>query len=364
MTSLDQFEARRLDDATPEGRAAFLASAEYTAAYNEVLALGGDGGSTPTDRTAEQSEIGIFWGYDGRPGLGTPPRLYNQIVRTVAEQEGNTEAENARLFALVNIAMTDAGLTSWDDKYEQDFWRPILGIRGGDGDGNDQTVGDTDWTPLGAPASNPQAGEINFTPPFPAYTSGHATFGAAAFQMLARFYGTDDISFSFTSDEFNGVTVGSDDAVRPIATRTFDSFTDAKLENGESRIYLGIHWRFDADEGVATGDAVADYVFDSILVPGQVRGHHSGGHARGRMVGVARSPGAPAVEPSSPRPHSMPDPAEIETARIVTTRNIGVGVAQSQTVQTPIVYDKPGHRRMSTSHDAAIIDEVLIGLDE
>lgn len=264
VRTTDQFAARRLDDGTPAGRAEFLKSREYTAAYQEVSNLGG---ARSTKRTAEQTIIGVFWGYDGRPGLGTPPRLYNQIVRTIAIQQGNTEAENARLFALVNIAMADASLTCWDDKYDEDFWRPITAVRDGDQDGNPWTRGDSDWTPLGAPASNPYPGETNFTPPFPAYTSGHATIGAAAFQTLTRFYGRDDIAFSFTSDEFNGVTVGSDGKVRPVVTRSYDSFTQAKIENAQSRIYLGIHWAFDRDEGIRCGDRVANYVFDTILTP-------------------------------------------------------------------------------------------------
>jgi hypothetical protein len=278
VTSADQFAARKLDDGTPEGRAAFLASDEYTQAYNEVLALGGDGGiASPTERTTEQTEIGIYWAYDGRPGLGTPPRLYNQIVRTLAMQEGNSEAENARLFALVNIAMSDAGCTAWNNKYDDAFWRPIMGIRNGENDGNPETVGFANWTPLGAPASNPRPGETNFTPSFPAYTSGHATFGAATFQILTRFYGRDDISFSFTSDELNGITLDANGDVRPVVTRSFDSFTEAKLENAQSRIYLGIHWAFDRDDGIRTGDQAANYVYENILQP--ERGHgHSGNH--------------------------------------------------------------------------------------
>ena len=148
ISSLEDFPARQLDDGTPAGRAAFLQSEEYTRAYEEVMALGGDGDTTPTERTAEQTVIGIYWGYDGRPGLGTPPRLYNQIVRTIADKKDNTEAENARLFALVNIAMADAGLAAWNDKYDLAFWRPILGIRNGDADGNVETTGDADWRPL------------------------------------------------------------------------------------------------------------------------------------------------------------------------------------------------------------------------
>jgi hypothetical protein len=265
MPDVNNFPARSLDDASIEGRLAFLQSPEYTAAYNEVLAVGSDGISAPTERTEEQTIIGIYWGYDGRPGLGTPPRLYNQIVRQVASQEGNTVAENARLFALVNIAMADAGVASWNTKYHDAFWRPVMAVRSADDDGNDATIADADWTPLGAPASNPRPGETNFTPPFPAYTSGHATFGAAALEILERFYGRDDISFSFISDEFNGVTIGADGHVRPVVERTFGSFTQAKIENAQSRIYLGIHWRFDADEGIRQGDAVANFVFDHLL---------------------------------------------------------------------------------------------------
>ncbi len=267
LPDLNEFDARKLDDGTPAGRDAFMQSDEYTEAFDEVKALGGNGTTTPTERTAKQTQIGIFWAYDGRPGLGTPPREYNEIVRIIAAQRHNTEAQNARLFALVNVAMADAGLAAWDTKYAEAMWRPILGIRDGDADGNPLTDGDPNWTPLGAPASNPRPGEINFTPPFPAYTSGHASFGAAAFQVLTRFYGTDKIHFSFMSDEFNGHTRGADGKVRPVVVRSFNSLTQAKLENAESRIYLGIHWAFDRDEGVKQGDTVANYIFDHVLRP-------------------------------------------------------------------------------------------------
>src|SRR5206468_5788022 len=80
-----------------------LDSAAYAAAYQEVKALGGDGVSTPTTRTAEQTVIGTFWGYDGTPGLGTPPRLYNQIAQVIAKKRDNSEVQNARFFALINF---------------------------------------------------------------------------------------------------------------------------------------------------------------------------------------------------------------------------------------------------------------------
>ena len=249
-----------------------LTSPAYTAAYNEVKDFGGDGVITPTIRTPEQTEIGLFWAYDGSNLIGVPPRLYNQITRVVAIQEGNTEVENARLFALVNLAMADAGIVSWHTKYIYDFWRPIIGIRESDpgtgpsglGDGNPDTVGDTGWTPLGAPASNTVGGS-DFSPPFPAYSSGHATFGAAMFRILENFYGTDDIAFTFTSDELNGVTTDSQGNVRPLSPRSFNSFSEGADENALSRIFLGIHWIFDATSGVEQGTGVADEIFSNNL---------------------------------------------------------------------------------------------------
>jgi hypothetical protein len=267
LPSVDPFLPPPLDDASIGGRAAFLQSDKYTAAYAEVLALGGDGINSPTTRTEEQTQIGIFWEYDGRPGLGKPPRLYNQIIRVIAEQENNTVEQNARLFALANLAMADGGLCAWTRKYVDQFWRPVMGIRHANDTGNPNTPGDPNWTPLGAQPSNPFPGETIFTPPWPAYTSGHATFGGAVFKTLERFYGRDDISFTFISDEFNGITRGVDGKVRPIVARTYNSFSQAALENGQSRIYLGVHWGFDRDEGIKSGGNVANYVFDNVLQP-------------------------------------------------------------------------------------------------
>jgi hypothetical protein len=265
MNSVDDFQARHLDDDTVAGRAAFLQSDEYTRAYNEVKNYGGDGVTTPTLRTAEQTTIAKFWGYDGRPGLGTPPRLYNQIVQGIAIQQHNTEADNARLFALVNVAQADAAVASWNTKYDDAFWRPIMGVRNGALDGNANTTGDLNWTPLGAPASNPRPGDTNFTPPFPSYTSGHATLGGAVFETLRLFYGRNNIAFDVHSDEFNGVTKDADGTVRPEVVRHFTSFTQARNENAMSRIYLGIHWRFDATEGIAQGSRIADYAFHHVM---------------------------------------------------------------------------------------------------
>jgi hypothetical protein len=236
-------------------------------------------GSLPTNsarRTVDQTLIGIYWGYDGAHGIGTPPRLYNQIVREVAMNKPNpatnalnTPAENARLFALVNVAMADAGILAWDQKYIHNLWRPVVGIRehdvsmgpAGAGNNNIDNECQPDWLPLGAPSTNSTS--KNFTPNFPAYPSGHATFGAAAFHMTRLFYGVPagnrepDTLFqdlTFVSDEHNGVNKDNRGTVRARHARSFpDGLWHMIEENGRSRVYLGVHWVFDAFAVVGGG---------------------------------------------------------------------------------------------------------------
>ncbi|MBA2594162.1 MAG: chloroperoxidase [Pseudomonadota bacterium] len=223
-----------------------------------------------TRRTVDETLIGIYWGYDGAKGLGTPPRLYNQIVRVIAAARGNTVAQNARLFALVNVAMGDASILAWDQKYCHDFWRPVVGIRehdvslgpSGTGNNNIDDNSHTLWLPLGAPNTNSTA--KNFTPPFPAYPSGHATFGAAAFHMTRLFYGRplgdrapDDLldELTFVSEEFNGVNTDNKGTVRPRHVRNFPGgLWQAIEENGRSRVFLGVHWVFDSFAVTGSGN--------------------------------------------------------------------------------------------------------------
>src|SRR5207248_3782227 len=146
LTSAQQFRCPPPPDMTSDA---------YTTAYNEVKNLGGDVVNTPTQRTPEQTFIGTFWGYDGTPSLCAPPRLYNQITLQIADRSPLQPVELARLLALVNVAMAEAGFSAWESKYHYDFWRPIIGIRESDpgsgptgaGDGNPNTAGDITFHP-------------------------------------------------------------------------------------------------------------------------------------------------------------------------------------------------------------------------
>lgn len=248
INSGSQFRASNIVGSTPASRLIYLNSTQYINEYNEVKSIGS---KISNVRTSDQTEIGLFWAYDGGPKVGVPSRLYNQIIRVIAIKQKNTLEENAKLLALTNYAMADALIAAWDTKYFYNLWRPIVGIR----EGTDLTPADPNWLPLGSPADN--AG-TDFTPPFPAYVSGHSVLGSATFESLRLFYKTDRISFKFQSDEFNGETVDSNTGQpRPKRTRKYQSFTQAEMENYFSRIYIGVHWRIDQEGGKIMGRQVA-----------------------------------------------------------------------------------------------------------
>jgi len=206
-----------------------LGSAKYLGDLNEVKALGAAVGST---RTPDQSLIALFWA-DGA-GTETPPGHWNSIAQDVGAALHNTMEQNARLFALVNIAMADAGICAWDAKYTYDFWRPVTAIR--------NTV-DPTWS------------SFIVTPPFPDYVSGHSTFSGAASTVLAMFYGTDNIAF-FTGSDF-----------LPGATRHFTSFSAAASEAAISRLYGGIHFRSANEDGRTSGVGIGEWTFTHYMKP-------------------------------------------------------------------------------------------------
>ncbi|MDB9489241.1 phosphatase PAP2 family protein [Dolichospermum circinale CS-534/05] len=228
LTSGDQFR--------PDGTPA-LNSAEYTTEFNQVKDLGS---KNSTNRTAEQSQIAKFWA-DGS-GTFTPPGHWNQIAQNVAATKGNSLVDNARVFALLNISLADAGIAAWDAKYTYNFWRPITAIQNADSDGNANTIADATWTPLLT------------TPPFPEYISGHSTFSGAAETILTGLLGNN---VSFTTNSLG----------TPGIYRTFSNFTNAANEAGISRIYGGIHFNSANVEGLATGRSVGNYVLENLLAP-------------------------------------------------------------------------------------------------
>lgn len=214
-----------------------------------------------TDRRSLKEEfIGIYWGYDGSQEIGTPPRLYMQVVLTIldgvqARQPGRlSELDEIMIIAAIAVAMADAGIEAWHFKYSPDhmMWRPVVGIRQAE---NGNGSRDPNWLPLGLPATN--TSKLAGTPNFPAYPSGHATFGAAAFQLLRLFLvdkgvsrflsnGLDDMKFTFVSDEFNGRNKEPRDGKpRDLVSATFGSLWEAIIKNSISRVFLGVHWQFD-----------------------------------------------------------------------------------------------------------------------
>jgi hypothetical protein len=219
-----------------------LDSARYAEEFAEMKALGAAVGSS---RTPEQDQIALFWA-DGA-GTETPPGHWNSIAQIVATARGNTLSQNARLFALLNIAMADAAICAWDAKYYFHQWRPVTAIRNGDNDGNPDTIGDATWS------------SFITTPPFPDYISGHSTFSAAASTVLAMFYGTDAIAFTTGSDFLPGVT------------RSFASFSAAANEAALSRLYGGIHCRSGNEAGVAAGIEIGDWAFTHAMQPKENR---------------------------------------------------------------------------------------------
>src|SRR5213082_632625 len=212
-----------------------LDSQQYAADYNEVKELGAAVDST---RTEEQTQIALFWA-DGA-GTETPPGHWNSIAQIIADARGNTLEENARLFALLNIAMGDAAICAWDAKYEFHFWRPVTAIA----------------------FAEPQLNWMSFivTAPFPDYVSGHSTFSGAAATVLALFYGTEDLPFTIGSDFLPGVY------------RSFATCLDAAQEAAVSRLYGGIHFRSSNEDGLRAGISIGEWTNSNYLQP---KGNHS-----------------------------------------------------------------------------------------
>jgi hypothetical protein len=227
------FVLRHNDQFAPEGPPR-LSGKRYARDYNEMKALGEKNSAI---RSAEQSSIARFW-YEGATAG------WNRIARNVLNTRRLDAWNGARLLAIMNLAQADGVIASFDTKYTFNFWRPITAIRAGNTDGNDGTIADPGWE--------------NFlnTPAIPDYTSTHAVLGAAAAEVFRRFFEDDDVPFTTTSGApFAGIT------------RSFSSFSEAARENGESRIYAGIHFRSAVNDGIKHGKKIGAFAFTHVLRP-------------------------------------------------------------------------------------------------
>ncbi|MCB2409232.1 vanadium-dependent haloperoxidase [Hymenobacter lucidus] len=232
-----------------------LASTLYADQVNEVKNKGAAHHST---RKEEETEIAFFWANDLN-GTSKPPGQLYTITQDVAKQQGilqgvNGLLETARLFAMVGTAMVNASVVAWYAKYFHPdtkgplrLWRPETAIQRATDDGNPGTAADPAWQPLSAMING-----TRFSPNFPAYVSGHACFGAAHAAAMQAFFGTDTIPFTATTEDPHALR--DENGIR--RTRSFLSFKKAALENGRSRVYLGVHYQFDAVGGYEIGTAV------------------------------------------------------------------------------------------------------------
>jgi hypothetical protein len=220
-------------------------SRKYTADFEEVKALGGDGVITPTARTAEQTEIGRFW-------IESSPLAWNRLARDVATGQGLDAWESARLFGLLNLALADGYIASWRAKFEYRFWRPVTAIQMADTDGNPNTGADPTWTPL------------QLTYPMPDHDSAHSVQGGAAAEVLKQFFGRDDIAFSACSLTLPAGSRCTDPV--PVL-RSYGSFSEAAAENAESRILIGIHFRRAVEEGIQHGRKIGKRTVKLFLRP-------------------------------------------------------------------------------------------------
>jgi len=211
-----------------------LASDAYGDAFNQIKSLGI---ANSTTATADEALTGRFWN-------GAIQNYWNEIAQTLSQARGLSTAQNARLFALLNLSFADDVIAFYDAKYTYNFWRAVTAIRAGDADNNPETVADPNWLP-----------EVGKTAPDPSYPGAHAVISAAGAEVLISFFDRDRFDFNVTSEVLPGVE------------RSFTSISTAAEEATLSRIFGGQHFRFDLTTGQRLGRDVADFVLDNFLTP-------------------------------------------------------------------------------------------------
>ena len=206
-----------------------LDSKTYTIDYNESKDVGR---ATETSRTAEQSATALFWS----PSASA---LWTTNVRSLASSMDLLTA--ARFEAIGIAAVANALIAAWDAKYTYMFWRPVTAIRAGDTDGNSETEPDPAWTPF------------IVTPSHPEYPAAHSTVGAGALGFYTVWFGTDQFPLTFKG---NGGAV-----------RNYTSVTEIHAEEGNARVWGGMHWRNSTKVGTAVGSRVGKYTATHLLKP-------------------------------------------------------------------------------------------------
>jgi hypothetical protein len=216
-----------------------LRSRAWAKDFNEVKRLGGDGITTPSARTAEQTHIALFWQSAGGPGL-----TFNAVARDlVGDPTYSVDiADSALLFGMLNLGGADAAINCWNDKYYWDFWRPWQAIREADRDGNPKTKPDPSWTAL-------------LTAPYPEHPSGHLCLDGAVLRVLQMFFGKKKIGFDVTSSRFPG------------ETRHFDRFSEPLKEIIDARIWAGLHYRTADVQAQKLGRKVVQYMAKHYFQP-------------------------------------------------------------------------------------------------
>lgn len=225
-----------------------LTSAEYAEAFNEVKALG-----SFTDTNPERAAIAQHWRAEG--GTVKESGLWFKVALNVVDGQGTTASlpDTTRLLALIGMGIADSVATTWSDKFNSHFWRPGDAIRQASMDGNPATEEDPNWNPRGGRCSSRS---VPFCPVFggtPEHTSGTSMFAGSASTILASFYCTDRIGFSFTDESGSSV-------------RTYDSFSEAAREAGRSRVYGGIHFQFSNDDGRTAGKEIGREILTTRLL--------------------------------------------------------------------------------------------------
>jgi hypothetical protein len=220
-----------------------LTSERYAQDFNETKSLGALQSAV---RTAEQTQLAqLFANVTSRT---THWALWNHVARDTARASGLSLEETARLFALINVAMHDGVQTSHASKFVYGAWRPVTAIHRADEDQNAQTDADPSWRPLLS------------TPPYPSHAGNMACVGASAARMLTLFNGSDEQTFTVL---WNGVPGQADVA------RSYSRFTDLAQDQANSRIYGGIHFRYESEVSQESCPKVAEYVFETYMTPRQ-----------------------------------------------------------------------------------------------